>query len=190
MPLFTYIAVCIFAVLVSVILILLLYKIRLLKKRLYTDKLTGAKSPAYLDDYFDKLLVKGTYYVLVDIDQFKDLNTRLGYENADKVLQYFADLIMSDDSIFKIAARYKSGDEFLIVLPDESEKRVLEFLNRLRIRCFEMKGVELKMNFAITFSAGITTYSEGDNFSTISLRLVQGLSEAKRTKNTAIVVNH
>jgi diguanylate cyclase (GGDEF)-like protein len=161
-------------------------KITLVKKRLYTDKLTGLKNSNYLEDHFSQFLSSSNSYVLIDIDNFKDFNTQFGYEVADKILQGFARVMRKSSGIDEIL-RYKFGDEFLIVFRNKSSRDALLFLSELRNKLdthpFKIdKGV-----FQVYFSAGITTYRKDSSQESIICKLMEALSIAKEKKNCYIV---
>jgi len=73
--------------------LLLKYTIAQYKEELYNDKLTGLKNSIFLDYSFSKYLTADTCFVLIDIDNFKDFNTKFGYEAADEILKKFVQAI-------------------------------------------------------------------------------------------------
>ena len=61
-------------------------------------------------------------FTLLDIDKFKNLNTNLGYEEADKKLKQLADLflklearVQDNEHIHKLHSCRIQGDEFVLV---------------------------------------------------------------------------
>ena len=89
-------------------------------------------------DYLrDTLTLKNVYSVLmIDIDNFKDVNETYGHQLADEILKYLSLSLeqMADNSGWMIA-RY-GGDEFLIMVPkeqlDENSETINEILEMFR----------------------------------------------------------
>jgi len=55
-------------------------------------------------------------FVMIDIDNFKEINDRFGHQEGDKVLVELAQLLMESIRGVDIAARY-GGEEFVLILP-------------------------------------------------------------------------
>lgn len=102
-----------------------------LNRRVYTDALTGILNRRFIDERYP-ILVNFLYSettslatVMVDADDFKGINDRLGHQKGDEVLKYLAeilnkhfgenkDIIESGDN-GDIVARY-GGDEFFAAI--------------------------------------------------------------------------
>jgi hypothetical protein len=66
-------------------------------------------------------------------------------------------------------------------------ERVL-FLNRIKSKLSD-KGNEAELhNLLVTFSVGITQYTNADTYNTISSRLMMALQAAKEEKNKSILI--
>lgn len=105
--------------------------------KIYTDQLTGVANRRYLDERFDILIERSAQRnnslasIMVDLDDFKDINDKYGHLAGDEVLQYVAETLVKsfkpvDDDI---VSRY-GGDEFFVALHGlnklELEKRMNE----------------------------------------------------------------
>jgi two-component system cell cycle response regulator len=127
-------------------------------------------------------------YLMLDLDNFKEVNDRFGHRQGDDVLKRVARIIVRAIRKSDVAARY-GGDEFGIILPETDEAgamvqadRILEAIRSLHIPT---------PNNPITISAsiGIATMP-GDAVSTsddLIRRADEALYEAKRLgKNRAV----
>ena len=89
------------------------YRYRYLKQKALNDPLTKAHTKLYLEEFFNRNRVDNYHAILVDIDEFKEVNRIHGYDKGDKVLREFVrllrSLLPSDASIIRIG-----GAEFFI----------------------------------------------------------------------------
>jgi len=100
-----------------------------LKKRLYTDALTGLYSRHWLEDNEERLLEENNYIILTDIDHFKQINDEYGHDKGDEVLKTVADLIKSLD--IENIVRW-GGEEFVIFIELDDEEDLKELLELIR----------------------------------------------------------
>jgi len=68
---------------------------------------------------------------LFDIDFFKKINDTHGHNAGDVILRELGELISSNTRTCDIAARY-GGEEFALILPETSQSRAYELMERLR----------------------------------------------------------
>lgn len=155
--------------------------IKELKKKLYTDRLTGIYNANFIDDCFNNYLHENNSYILIDIDNFKVYNTIHGYEGADKILTSFTSLMKKLNPLNKTLVRFKFGDEFLIILPGQTKEQALLFLNGLRENLRNTKALPVQ------FSAGVASFTKSDTQASVFLKLMSALSEAKKEKNISIL---
>lgn len=132
------------------------------------DPLTGLYNRRYLDAHLPEeiatvenvlghsaLLNPVLTIVLIDIDDFGNINRTYGYPTADLALKRFADVaggcIRETDWI----ARY-GGDEFCLVMPDADVKIGLSVAERVRAAIADQELRSVKGDkFSITISAGV-----------------------------------
>ena len=96
------------------------------------DPLTGLENRRAFDEALSAALAGGTPFtvLLVDVDQFKQINDRFGHTTGDRVLRELAahasDVVRSGDCLARIG-----GDEFALVAPGagvEAARRLAESL--------------------------------------------------------------
>ncbi len=106
-----------------------------LQKLAETDVLTGLSNRLKLDAFLDEALGRAgpehgeVGLIHVDIDQFKEINDRLGHAAGDAVLSHTADVLRAQISEDDLACRF-GGDEFVIVCPSIWSNERLEVLAR------------------------------------------------------------
>lgn len=121
------------------------------KKYASYDSMTNAYSRLFLKKYIKKNSKLSCTVVLIDLDNFKQINDTYGHEIGDDVLKtivsIFKDVIRDEDLIIRYG-----GDEFVIVFNNIESKIVKEIIERVRLKLFHLE----KFNFKIDFSYGIS----------------------------------
>ena len=118
--------------------------------------------------------------VLIDIDQFKEINDRLGHEAGDEALKALATVCMEDKRSTDIVARL-GGDEFAVLLPETSLQQARTVAERIH-KAIDRCGTDQrpKGEARITLSVGIAEASRGMSGFQALLRLAdKALYEAK-----------
>ena len=84
------------------------------------DELTGAYNRTGYDLLFSSIDLKTTYMLLIDVDNFKDINDTYGHEAGDKVLKKIVAVLnknfRSDDYVCRLG-----GDEFVVFMVHADE---------------------------------------------------------------------
>lgn len=95
----------------------------------------------------------------VDMDNLKKLNTDIGHDAADEVIEQLAAFIKSNLE-YRAKVYHRSGDEFLILfqntMPDEAEKVLSRLLSKIKVKSFTTSVGDIK----ITITGGIAAYPE------------------------------
>ena len=102
------------------------------------DSLTGLANRRVLDERLEEELDRSRRYgthlalILVDIDDFKQVNDRYGHQCGDEVLRAIAPILSNSLRELDLAGRF-GGEEFALVLPGTavaSARRVAEQIRR------------------------------------------------------------
>ena len=120
--------------------------------------------------------------LLIDIDNFKQVNDRWGHSVGDDVLVKTAGIFQSMVRKQDWVGRW-GGEEFLMILPGSPDCDAESLAERVRSEIASSEycyGVE---SFGITVSIGITCAKPSDQIDEILKKADQALYRAKRTKN-------
>lgn len=155
-----------------------------------TDPLTGiANRRASLQRLTRLLRIakrqnKAWCFVVIDLDDFKQINDDLGHDTGDRVLRRLGQLLKQEFRSEDVIARW-GGEEFVLGLYDMSKEaaisRLREFLVTCRQQNFALSDEE---TFQVTFSAGVAEYpSDGNSLETLyqyaDLALYRAKAEGK-----------
>lgn len=116
--------------------------------------------------------------IMLDIDNFKQINDKYGHTGGDRVLQEVAGVVQSAMRTTDISARY-GGEEFLLVLGEANEETALICAERLRrmIESIVFSGFEAE--FVVTASLGLTEYRRKEDLLQTITRADTALYRAK-----------
>lgn len=138
----------------------------LVRLQSFTDPLTEVYNRRSLDEmagrYIShaKRLEKPLTFLLVDVNRFKEVNTRFGHLTGDFVLAELAALLKSSVRGADAVVRY-GGDEFLLILADASREGAAQVMGRIDAYLKEWNQSGHLEKFEISFSIGICEWSDG-----------------------------
>ena len=125
--------------------------------------------------------------ILIDIDDFKQINDRYGHLSGDEYLKRLAGLIRDTLRDQDIAGRI-GGEEFLVVLPETAIDGAMQLAVRLRKRVEEFVLPLQGQDVRTTISAGVCQYQRGMKDVKELLDLAdQALYEAKRSDKNKVM---
>lgn len=132
----------------------LLYK---LSYRAYRDYLTGTYNRHYLFDvYLERIGKQNIGLLLLDIDEFKQINDCYGHQAGDLVLievgYIINSLIYPGDKVIRFG-----GDEFLIILPDRSREDLSLAARKIQKDISSWKFMDRDREIHCTVSVGMAT---------------------------------
>ncbi|MDY6462931.1 GGDEF domain-containing protein [Acinetobacter faecalis] len=126
-----------------------------------TDVLTGVSNRLALNEYIRLLELRPerltqTGLIIIDIDDFKIVNDRLGHIIGDQVIKFVADTLKEHLTSSELIVRY-GGDEFLIIVDNTNFKDALILAENIRqsIGRSDCYIKELNEFVRISVSAGV-----------------------------------
>jgi diguanylate cyclase len=98
--------------------------------------------------------------IMIDLDNFRDVNNRLGHATGDRVLKAAVDVMRRTLRASDSVVRY-GGDEFLVVMPDTTANQAACGLQRLLGNVVLWNQNPEVREVHLSFSAGIAEYKSG-----------------------------
>ncbi|KNZ40319.1 sensor domain-containing diguanylate cyclase [Acetobacterium bakii] len=154
---------------------------REIKKLSETDKLTQLYNRVKLDAELEHQLKRTKNstavfgLIMIDIDNFKQINDSFGHLAGDAVLVELAELFKTSIRPADIVGRW-GGEEFMVILPDTDEKVAVELAETIRKEVSENRFPKQE---GITISLGVSVFSDDASVDTIIFRADQALYRAK-----------
>jgi diguanylate cyclase (GGDEF)-like protein len=155
------------------------------------DGLAGLYNHAYCHQAIDTELKRYSRYgtitslMMIDIDDFKDVNDRYGHQDGDKVLAMVGAIIETETRDIDICCRY-GGEEFVVLLPLTDIGETALLAERLRAKIEQ----SIPCGRKITISIGVSSCGENNNApKSLIKRADDALYEAKTAGKNRVVVN-
>lgn len=159
-------------------------------RKMYTDDLTGLSNRRYLDERLNILINRSVLdgtplsVVMLDIDDFKDINDALGHLAGDKVLSRVAEALREAlaPTTEDILARY-GGDEFVAALRNVNEAE-------LECRLRSIPPIDVDGGMRVTLSVGAYYQEKVENLDaqTLIQRADRAMYDAKATGKNSFAV--
>lgn len=152
------------------------------------DMLTGLYVRHYVDQIIQQHQEKDFCgsLILVDIDQFKQVNDTHGHQTGDEILKSVSNIVRSATRDEDVCARW-GGEELAIYLPQLGVQQALEYAEKIRYR------VQHETEPQVTVSCGIAEWNwldEQISIESLFYRADMALYEAKNEGRNRIVVDH
>lgn len=127
-----------------------------------TDSLTGIYNRHFFNETFSSEIQRAERYgkllsvLIIDVDDFKQINDHLGHLQGDQVLKIVASALNTQLRTVDLLARF-GGDEFVVILPETGLDDARTAAKRLR-NAVTAHSVE---NQPLSVSIGIASYQPG-----------------------------
>lgn len=153
------------------------------------DALTGLMNRREMDRVLDEEIARSQRHgrplsvVMLDLDNFKQLNDTFGHQTGDRALRFVADTLLATVRTIDFAARY-GGEELMVILPDTPPAAALTVAERIRRNVADRWRAQTgDLTGDLTVSAGVTGSDGGCDAGAIELidRADRALYQAKRS---------
>lgn len=129
-----------------------------------TDGLTGLSNKRHFEEWMERELTRRGRFggplsvVLLDIDNFKDVNDDYGHLQGDEALRVVASVLKQVSREVDESARY-GGEEFVMALPRTPKDGAMEVAERIRsgIEQATIPGIDGDEAIQVTTSVGVAT---------------------------------
>lgn len=141
------------------------------------DHLTNLYARSYLDKYVGKSLAsdEGGMFLLLDIDNFKQVNDTFGHQVGDQVLIQIGRKLTQEVGNLGICARW-GGEELSVYVPNLSKEEALQLSNKIVSQIPEVTKPQ------VTVSAGLIIWNKKNRpeFQKLFLQADTALYHAKK----------
>ena len=164
------------------------YHYHKLRESVLRDPLTSVYTKVFLQEFFDREKVDDYDAILIDIDEFKQINEKYGYESGDTVLKDFSQKMMKLLPVTAKVIRTGGSEFFTIVKKGDGnfESMVEDFFNELSEQRYFIENETISLTFSMS---AIIIPPEVDSISNIQRILDEKLLEIKsRGKNELAVI--
>ncbi len=138
-----------------------------LRQQAIRDPLTNLYNRRYFNQSIRQEVERAKRYghplsfLMIDIDDFKEVNDRYSHLMGDRILCEMANLLTENIREADTAVRY-GGDEFLIILP-ETNGEVIQVEDRIRDEVEKWNRENDLINFPLTLSMGASYLSPDED---------------------------
>ncbi len=154
-----------------------------------TDTLTGARSRSEFLQQAEKVAIRARTtgapltLLYLDIDHFKRLNDSHGHAAGDAVLRGMSDVLQRALRGSDVFGRL-GGEEFCVLLPDQSEAKARALAERLRT----LLAAVPRPDGQLTISAGIASMRKGESIMQTLHRADLAMLKAKQSGRDTVCI--
>lgn len=123
--------------------------------------------------------------LVIDVDNFKNINDNFGHQAGDYILAQLAKILVKLNRTSDMVFRY-GGEEFIILLSNTKNKGALHVANRICSQVANSDFIYNQQAIEVTVSIGISEYNFQESADQLFRRADQNLYKAKNAgKNQA-----
>lgn len=136
-----------------------------LEQMAYYDPLTDLPNRRLLEKLIKRELAsvqrygQETVIIMLDVDDFKQINDTYGHQVGDSILMQLADLLQNNVRETDTVARF-GGEEFIILMPNTSVEEGYSFAERIRKIIMEKVFSVGSVTLQITSSFGVSSMGD------------------------------
>ncbi|MCS6876545.1 MAG: GGDEF domain-containing protein, partial [Aquificaceae bacterium] len=172
------------------------FLVRILSNLAFIDPLTGLYNRNFMYNALRKEISMCRRYnlpmsfVVIDVDNFKNINDTYGHYIGDRVLSTLGSIIRHSIRFHDVPIRV-GGEEFLIILPNTSEEGGFVIAERIRKKVEECKIDSITGFISFTISAGVSRLKDYEKPEESIKKADEAMYFAKNMgKNKVVVVGH
>lgn len=159
-------------------------KVKILEETSNLDPLTKVFNRRALSSYLAEVCSnKGVPYamhlIMLDIDNFKNINDKYGHITGDKILIFISNILRKTlrdgDKIFRYG-----GEEFTVIINRNTDEQCELIANRLLNLVSSNRLIYMGERISVTASIGVTKLHEGDTPDSLLSRADKALYISKR----------
>ncbi len=153
------------------------------------DGLTGLYNRRLFTEHLTKALGEGVHglVVLIDIDDFKNVNDIHGHVYGDELLKEFSatlhEILGNSNRLYRFG-----GDEFLVLFENEYDnKRIMEYASSVQQKVSEK--IRRKIHSPITMSTGVVRFPEqGSDVESLLIRADVAMYKSKDSGKNQVTI--
>lgn len=132
-----------------------------------------------INSYIEKYKEKQHTFMVVDIDDFKNINDQYGHLQGDKILSFVINQVKIIFSSGEIIGRI-GGDEFVVFIGNTSDKETILTKADLLRRALQTVYHDAEFDISLSGSIGISTYpQDGQTYEELFERADKALYDVK-----------
>lgn len=160
-------------------------RMKIIRSLMIKDGMTGLYNHTTIKEYLDTIIAQthrqctDACFVMIDLDNFKNVNDTYGHPVGDQVLIALARLLRQRIRKSDVVGRY-GGEEFAIILPDCNLDWAVSLIDNLRQSFSSIQFPAGNVSFSTTFSAGIAALSSYEDRFLLCQAADEALYRAKK----------
>ncbi|MBC6961355.1 MAG: GGDEF domain-containing protein [Nitrosomonas sp.] len=165
-----------------------------LRELIHYDPMTGAFNRRGLDAVYVREAARADRNentlcaVMLDLDDFKQINDTYGHQFGDDVLVHFVTVAKKSLRPSDVVARY-GGEEFVILLPDTTLESAVWVMQRLQNNFSRKVLSDMEGNSVpVTFSGGVVSRQFREGQRSLLKRADEALYQAKQSGKSRVMI--
>jgi diguanylate cyclase (GGDEF)-like protein len=124
--------------------------------------------------------------MFIDLDEFKEINDRLGHQEGDRVLYEAARIIRATVRTSDVVGRY-GGDEFLVFLPQVDAGKLADLAEKIRLAVIAGSDGKLPARVSIGAASGVFEHEMEEDLAQLIRKADEMLLAAKKAGRNRVL---